>query len=385
MFILILCCPLLFLSLIWHKLTLNSRSIMRVIFLFSFTIYFTSFYLNGADWSVYFLKFLGDDNPYLSFEAGFVVYFKLLLLISFGQFGTAIFLFYLIIFGILISIVKKYKVNDALFFLSIFMIFGYTLILEQLRQFMACVIILYAFLKYREGSPLKITLFLIILASFFHISSLIVLPTLFFLSIRSVSLFVIFVITSVTAFVVLLFAGYALIDLLGNYSFAFRKVSFYLQQTPLSLSIGWLNLLDFIFVFFYSLYRKNIDNNSDIAYYSRIVFIGAVIHMFSGSVTFLARLGFFYYFIAACLFSLSPNIQEKRLLAIRSYRSLMICVYFSIVLVFNFVSYFRNSVSPVGFYNLNFNLETLFDNKSAETVAKKKFQDAIDNLSVENK
>lgn len=380
-----LCCPLLFLSLIWHKLTLNSRSIMRVIFLFSFTIYFTSFYLNGADWSVYFLKFLGDDNPYLSFEAGFVVYFKLLLLISFGQFGTAIFLFYLIIFGILISIVKKYKVNDALFFLSIFMIFGYTLILEQLRQFMACVIILYAFLKYREGSPLKITLFWIILASFFHISSLIVLSTLFFLSIRSVSLFVIFVITSVTAFVVLLFAGYALIDLLGNYSFAFRKVSFYLQQTPLSLSIGWLNLLDFIFVFFYSLYRKNIDNNSDIAYYSRIVFIGAVIHMFSGSVTFLARLGFFYYFIAACLFSLSPNIQEKRLLAIRSYRSLMICVYFSIVLVFNFVSYFRNSVSPVGFYNLNFNLETLFDNKSAETVAKKKFQDAIDNLSVENK
>ncbi|MGG5216347.1 MULTISPECIES: EpsG family protein [Rahnella] len=385
MFILMLCCPLLFLSLIWHKLTLNSRSIMRVIFLFSFSIYFTSFYLNGADWSVYFLKFLGDDNPYLSFEAGFVIYFKLLLLISFGQFGTAIFLFYLITFGMLISIVKKYKVNDALFFLSVFMIFGYTLILEQLRQFMACVIILYAFLKYREGNPLKTTLFWIILASFFHISSLIVLPTLFFLSIRSISLFVIFVISSVTAFVVLLFAGYALIDLLGNYSFAFRKVSFYLQQTPISLTFGWLNILDFIFVSFYSLYRKNIDNNSHIAYYARIVFIGAVIHMFSGSVTFLARLGFFYYFIAACLFSLSPNIHEKRLLAIRSYRSLMICVYFSIVLVFNFVSYFRNPVSPVGFYNLNFNLETLFDNKLAETLAKKKFQDAIDNLSVENK
>lgn len=383
MFILIICTPLLFLSLVWHRFNTSSHSILRGVFWLSFTTYFTSFYMNGVDWSIYYLKFLGDDNPYLSFEVGFVLFFKTLLFLTLGNFGAAILIFYFIAFGFLISVLKN-KVNEPLFYTCLFLIFGYTLILEQLRQFIACIIVLFAVLKYQKGSSLKIVFSWIVVASFFHISALIFIPTLLLVAIRSVTLFTFSIIFTVLAFVMVIFVGYTIIDILAQYSFAFKKISFYLQQAPLQLTFGWLNILDFIYILFYCVYRRVIDRNSDMAFFARVIFVGTTIHMFSGAVTFLARVGFFYYFIAIYLFALSPYLRGKRLLAIKSYTTLMISIFFSIVLFFNFSSYFRNAASPVEFENLNFYFLNTFDDDFSKALAMEKYLDAMKNSSEEN-
>jgi len=385
MFILTVCCPILFLSLIWHRFDLNSRYSIRLTLWLSLSCYFTFYYVNGVDWSVYFLKFLGDDNPYLSFEFGFVLFFKALLFLTFEQFGLTILVFYLISFGFLFFILKRSNINEPFFLLCLLLIFGYTLLLEQLRQFVACIILLYAILNFHKGSSLKVSFFWIVIASTFHISSLILIPALILVSIRSVTLFVFFLLSSVITFVVILFAGYALIDALANYSFAIKKIAFYIQQTPLKLAFGWLNILDLIYIIFYCIYRKGIDRNSDTGFLARIVFVGAVIHLFSGSITFLARVTFIFYFIAIYTFSLSTDIYKKRLFSIKSYSSLMFSLFFSVFLFFNFLSYFRNVNSPIEFENLSFNPTVLFDNASVRALANKKFYDSMLNAANENK
>lgn len=377
MFILIICCPLLILSLIWHKFTESSHCFLRCFLLIVISLYFASFYLNGVDWSIYYLKFLEDDNPYQSFEFGFVMFFKTLLFISGNNFGVAIVLFYLLVFGCLLSILKKYKTNDPLLLLSLFLIFGYTLMLEQLRQFIACVIIFYAILKYNENYSIKSVVVWILLASCFHASSLILLPALALTSIKNVDSFICLTLMSICGMVIFLFSGYVIIDALSGVSFVFQKILLYFELNPIEIRFRLLNILDVVFILFYVILRYRIDKKGDIRILTRILFIGSVIHMFSGSVLFLDRVTFFFYFIAVYLFCMTLNKQEKRVYSIRSNNTLILNIYFTLFLVVNFTSYFRNEYAPVIFQNMNYRIISLFDSEHVYNLALDTYSEAM--------
>lgn len=377
MFILIICTPLLMLSLVWHKFTKNSQYILRCLIWILVSLHFAFFYLNGADWSIYYLRFLEGD-PYSSFEFGFVALFKILLFASGNNFGLAIVLFYLLAFGFLLLILKKYYTNEPLLLCFLFLIFGHTLILEQLRQFIACLIIFYSLLKYNESNSIKSVVLWILLASSFHASSLILLPVLVLTSIKNVNNFICLTLISIWGVVIIfLFSGYTIIDTLSDVNFVFKKISFYLEENPIEIRFRWLNILDGLFILFYIIYRHQIDKKNSIRILIRVVFVGSVIHFFSGSIVFLRRVVFFFYFIAVYLICMSPNAKTKRVYSIHSNNTLILNVFFVLFSIVNFSSYFRSEYSPVNFLNMNYRIISLFDRELIHDLAVSTYFEAI--------
>lgn len=377
MFILIICAPLLMLSLVWHKFTENSQCILRSLIWILVSLYFAFFYLNGADWSIYYLRFLEGD-PYSSFEFGFVALFKILLFASGNNFGLAIILFYLLAFGFLLLILKKYHTNEPLLLCFLFLIFGYTLILEQLRQFIACIIIFYSLLKYNENNSIKNVVVWILLASSFHASSVILLPVLALTSIKNVNNFICLTLVSIWGIaIIFLLSGYTIIDTLSDVNFVFKKISSYLEGSSIEIRFRWLNILDGLFILFYIIYRHQIDKKNSTRILIRIVFIGCVIHFFSGSIVFLRRVTFFFYFIAVYLICMSPNANTKRVYSIHSNNTLLLNVYFTLLLIVNFSSYFRNEYAPVAFQNMNYRIISLFDSELIHDLALSTYFEAM--------
>ncbi|CCK07627.1 FIG00638365: hypothetical protein [Cronobacter sakazakii 696] len=381
MFILLLTSPLLLLSLIWNKFAFSSQTILRFLFVILFSLFFTSYYLNGMDWSIYYLKFVDEGDPYSSFEFGFVLFFEGILFLTNNNYGLAILLFYLITFSILCLIIKRFKTNEPLFWACLFLIFGYNLILEQLRQFIACIIIFYALLKYNNDGKINWLIFWIFLAACFHVSSLIVFPAIALASFRNVTTFTLLTLVSIVGFIGFFFTGAAIVTALANANLAFTKIAYYLQQNPISLSFGWLNILDLIFVLFYFIYRASIDRVASVRLLTRLIFVGATIHLFSGSITFLARVCFFFYFIAIYVFCVVPKGESTRLFSIRSYNTLILALFFSGMLTLNFISYFRNEQAPLQFSNMTFRLLSFFEDDYVRKLANDKYYDATQDMN----
>ncbi|EEY0891318.1 O103 family O-antigen polymerase, partial [Escherichia coli] len=115
MYILSMAIPLFFISLCWHRFSHQTQVAFRLLFIVFFSLSFFSYYTNGEDWSVYYLRFIEDEGLFTSFEFGFVIILKLLLIVSDDNFGLAILLYYFLCFVLLSLILKKYKVNEPLF------------------------------------------------------------------------------------------------------------------------------------------------------------------------------------------------------------------------------------------------------------------------------
>lgn len=376
MFILFLILPLLPLALIWHRLENSSRSLLRLMLTVTFSLLFTAYYLNGMDWSIYFLKFVDDSDPYSSFEIGFVVFFKSLLFISDNNYGIATLIYYLICFGLLKNTLKRFVVNEPLFWGALFLLFGYTLILEQLRQLMACIIVFYAVLDFNDKRNKLRLILLLLLAASFHTSALIMIPAVFLASYRNVNLFITITLSSIIGIIAILFIGYSVILQFSQLSFVFAKIAYYMHENPISLVFGWLNLIDLLFILFYLYYRHAIERNVNVKFLARLIFIGATIHLFSGAITFLARVSFYFYFLAIYIYCFSLNNNEMRYFAIKNYNTLVLSLFFVSMLILSFGSYFRNVSAPIAFDNLTFRLSPFFDNAYVRKLANEKFFEA---------
>ncbi|EES8117749.1 O103 family O-antigen polymerase, partial [Escherichia coli] len=164
MYILSMAIPLFFISLCWHRFSHQTQVAFRLLFIVFFSLSFFSYYTNGEDWSVYYLRFIEDEGLFTSFEFGFVIILKLLLIVSDDNFGLAILLYYFLCFVLLSLILKKYKVNEPLFLGCLLLLFGYNLFLEQLRQLLACIIVFYAMLLYNQNKNLIESCILVITA-----------------------------------------------------------------------------------------------------------------------------------------------------------------------------------------------------------------------------
>ncbi|EEW0369332.1 O103 family O-antigen polymerase, partial [Escherichia coli] len=101
MYILSMAIPLFFISLCWHRFSHQTQVAFRLLFIVFFSLSFFSYYTNGEDWSVYYLRFIEDEGLFTSFEFGFVIILKLLLIVSDDNFGLAILLYYFLCFVLL--------------------------------------------------------------------------------------------------------------------------------------------------------------------------------------------------------------------------------------------------------------------------------------------
>ncbi|EEV8949277.1 O103 family O-antigen polymerase, partial [Escherichia coli] len=365
--------PLFFISLCWHRFSHQTQVAFRLLFIVFFSLSFFSYYTNGEDWSVYYLRFIEDEGLFTSFEFGFVIILKLLLIVSDDNFGLAILLYYFLCFVLLSLILKKYKVNEPLFLGCLLLLFGYNLFLEQLRQLLACIIVFYAMLLYNQNKNLIESCILVITASTFHVSAVIILPTIFLISFRNVTTFIIITVSSITSIVVFMIALYSAISSLAAMSFVFAKIDYYLHQNPVVLNFGWLNILDALFILFYMRYRNAIDRQININILTRIIFVGSVIHLFSGTITFLTRVCFYFYFVGVYIYCYSLNDKTPRVFAIKNFNTLVLAAFVNVVLLLNFASYFRSEQAPVGFYNMNFQFFNTFNDNYLRTNAYDKY------------
>lgn len=382
MFVLSMAIPLFFLSLCWHRFNHQAQVTFRVLFIILFSICFVSYYTNGVDWSVYYLRFIDGGDLFISFEFGFVIFLKLLLIISDYNFGLAILFYYLICFVLLSLILNKYKANEPLFWGCLLLLFGYNLFLEQLRQLLACIIVFYAILKYNQNNNKIALVILVMIASTFHVSAMIILPTIALISFRNVTTFIIITIFTISIIAVIMMVLYSAISSLAAISFIFAKIDYYLRQNPVGLNFGWLNIMDALFILFYMYYRNVIVLKENINILMRVIFVGSVIHLFSGSITFLARVCFYFYFVGIYVYCYSLNDKMPRLYSIKSFNTLVLALFVNSMLLLNFASYFRNEQAPVGFNNMNLQFLNLFDDDYLRTNANDKYfktmQDNVD-------
>ncbi|MCT9844292.1 polymerase [Enterobacter sp. FS01] len=377
MFILMNVIPLLILSLIWGRFNTGSKSILRIIIWIALVFSFSTFYLNGVDWSIYYTRFINDEELYLAFEPGFVIYLKTLLFIANDNFGFAILLFYALAFAWLGYNLKKIKINEPLFIAALLIVFGYTLILEQLRQFIACILVFAAIINYSLNKSLPRLMVGAIIAATMHVSALIIIPAILLCKVKSRKLFISVTIASISLFAFLLIFGVKVITLLAQVNFAFRKILFYIEQNPISMQFGWLNILVLLFVGLYVFYSYQIEKNENLRLLNRFIFVGAVIYLYSGAITFLARVTFYFIFVAIFVFSLYARESYRRIFEVKSYNTLFLNLYFFVFLMFCFLSYFRNPSAPVSFGNMNYHVATLFDEREIGRIANVVLDDAL--------
>lgn len=377
MFIMMNVIPLLFLSLIWGKLNIGSKNILRIGIWIVLVFSFSTFYLNGVDWSIYYTRFINDEELYLAFEPGFVIYFKTLLFIANDNFGFAILLFYALAFALLGYNLRKIRINEPLFICALLIVFGYTLILEQLRQFIACIIVFGTIINYSINKSLFRLIVGVIIAATMHVSALIIIPAIFLCKVKSRKLFISVTVSSISLFAFLLIFGVKVITLLAQVNFAFKKILFYIEQNPISLQVGWLNIWVLLFVGFYVFYSYQIERKENLRLLNRFIFIGAVIYLYSGTITFLARVTFYFIFVAIFVFSLYAKENYKRIFEVKTYNTLFLNLYFFIFLMLCFLSYFRNPSAPVSFGNMNYYVATLFDEREIGRIANVVLDDAL--------
>nr|WP_282552299.1 EpsG family protein [Providencia rettgeri] len=311
------------------------------------------------DWAIYFGKFKSNEEAFSSFEPGFVIFFKILLFFSSENFGLTIVYFYSIAFGILLSSLSKYKANEPFFIAILIIVCGHTLILEQLRQFLACLIVFPSIIEYQKNSSLKKLSFRVIFAALFHASALILLPVILLCRIKKQHLFILSSILSVLFIIILLINGHHLLFTLGDLNFIFIKLSYYLEKNPITIQMGWQNLFTLTFIVTYILTSEELEAN-DNKLFLRIIFVGATILTFSGMVLFFNRFSFYFIFIIIYLASSHNHTYGKNKKSQRA-KKIIIFSYFSLFVSLNFLSYFRNDLAPIKFDNLDLHFFELFD------------------------
>lgn len=357
MYMILLSIPLFLFSMFWWEVKSDLRKMISIFCIVWLSLFISFFYLNGNDWSIYFLSFLDNGEPFSSFEFGFVLLFKSLLYFFSENFGLSILSFYFISLSFLALILYKYKCNAAIFFSFLVLSLGFSLILEQLRQFIACIMVFYSFLNYAYIR--RNYLVWVLGAACFHASALIIIPIFVLLKTKKDNNFFLLSLFSFVFIFLGLFFLKPIFSALSNISFIFAKIDYYLSLSEVEIKLGFLNILDFVFIFLYSIKLKGkvigVDNSL-----LRMIFIGALIHLLSSSIPLFGRVAYYFYFVLIFYFSKQPFFLSRY---IRKDLLFKYC-FFSIFIVLNLASYFRNPIAPIDFLQLNINTSYLYNENS---------------------
>lgn len=355
MFSIILCIPCFLLIPIWSRLNRRNRDFSLFLLNVFLTLMITSFYLNGEDWANYYINLFTSEGA-TWFEPGFYLLLLTLKAITFGNFGLTILLYFSLCFLILTKALKSIDdVNVPVFYVFLFLCFGNTLVLEQLRQFMAAIIAIYALISLQNGNTKNAFLF-IILAVCFHISALILIVSYFIALRRSSTLFISTSVALMLGISLLFTATELFTPLLQFFPSVLLKLTQYQEITAIGFHLGPSFIISMMFLIFLLLNGNLISvktNNPD-WFLFRQMFFGVLIFLLGLYIPFASR--FSVYFI---LYVFIFSSKKKSFYSFSRVMRKNTAIYSLVLVMFilsNLFSYYRNELSPISFLQVNTNL-----------------------------
>lgn len=352
MFSIILGIPCLFLIPLWSRLKRRDRDLSLFLLNIFFAFMITSFYLNGEDWASYYTNLFTDGGT-TWFEPGFYISIILIKTISLGNFGLTILLYFLLCFFLLSKALKSLEAtNIPVFYVFLLLCFGNTLVLEQLRQFMAAIIAIFALIAFQKGKKRNAFL-LIFLAVSFHISALILFVS-FFIGSKGSSKFFVYTSTTLMIFISIFFITPELFTpLLQFFPAILLKLTQYREITAIGFHLGpsfLISMMFLVFLFFNShLFSKN--RNNDEWFLFRQMFFGVLIFMVGLYIPFAGRFSVYfilYVFIFSSKKSSFYSFSRIILKTTAIYSIVLMMFIFS-----NLLSYYKNELSPISFFQLD--------------------------------
>lgn len=137
---------------------------------------FTAVYSNGIDWVNYYYVFDGFKSEFsINYDLLFNIYLYVLANLSIN-FQSAIFIFYLLSFYIAFIALKKapIPINIPATLLAMCLLGGLSLVVDQIRQFVAIVICFHS-INFLLDKRIRLFIVSVLIASLFHYSAIIVL------------------------------------------------------------------------------------------------------------------------------------------------------------------------------------------------------------------
>ena len=283
----------------------NSLNILCALLIFILS-FFT--FINGVDWVNYYDSFNVDSFSFfdLKYEIGFSYLFGFINIIS-GNFFIAVMVYYLFCCFILCFFIKNkinLNYNIPIFLFSMLLFVGVDLFIDQLRQLAAVLISFFILFDYAENN--KKNYRLLILASLFHISALIV--AVFFIIndkrgralLISLSLFI--------AGVSILISLPYIIKILSAIinTAVLSKLSFYLDRFDITPRFGFLIIID-IAIITLSFFTKNRNMGGSEKMYHNLIILSTFMHLSFYFFPIMQRMMAYLYIPHVLLISLCFN------------------------------------------------------------------------------
>ncbi|MGZ0648385.1 EpsG family protein [Citrobacter freundii] len=348
MFVIMQCLPLLFFSLLWFFFGRTVRNTILFLCILTLSIAYTSFYLNGEDWANYYVNFY-THNGSSWFEPGFWLFYSFLRLVAFGNFGIATLLFYIVTFSSLILVANKNKnCNVPAFLFFILLFFGNTLILEQLRQFIAVIIVFCALQSKMQGKSLKAYIYVAI-SIICHASAVIALLSdvkskkTFILSTLLLSIGLSFVFVNDTV----ISLGVQLIPAV------FTKIQVYKEFAVMNFHVGPSIILAMTLLGYYLLssYKLSYSYASEATFLQRQIFFGGAVFFIGAYIPFMSRLTSYY--IVFLFYDVACNHAPRYFKLYK--KDVALLTFLFLFISSNFASYYKNDIAPVKFSQLTLN------------------------------
>lgn len=313
-------------------------------------------YFQGEDW-VNYIEYFNSENIFSSPEIIFNSIFFLLSFIFNGNYTYSLLALYLIVFIALYNLFHNEKhvfcihiQGRYLLFLSLLILsLGPTLLLEQLRQLVALVFILYAISENFNQRKVKFIVF-ILLSLFSHVSAIVMFVLIVLSSVDiSKRVFIFYVIFLLFVFYFAIVIPSSILSNVPIIGFVYSKIDRYLGVSV--VGIGIKHLVYFIFAAYYVFFYRESSRSKNIIFFARMSFAGAAMYLLSSLLPFTNRFSS-YFIVMYILFFLMemssctwPKMKVSSLILIA-------------LILLTGISYYRNPISPLPFAMLD---NQLFD------------------------
>ena len=369
MFLILVGCSVLSTGVIWQCSGGRIRQLLNWMLPVFLSIAFISFYFNGEDWvNYYYALHEFSIDPYLIYEPLFVAFFLSLQAIFNDNFGYAVSGFYLIIFLSIVAVVKRMELNPHFFFVFFILAIGNTFILEQIRQLMAGVFILWSFYWLLKRSLVRASIFMIA-AVLSHSASVIMILVFGLILLREKIVFIFSTVALGFIFVMLIFNMSNVLPYFDWLGFAFGKINSYLDAQENFYSLGYFAILDFLFILYFLFTYEAKEPLKK--YLMRIAFTGALFQFsFNFFPVMLRFVSFHYVFIALLLAMELPKIASP----VKFFHHIAPVGLSITFMLFAFSSYYRNPLHPVEIFNFDISgVKVLFGDYDINAIAADKF------------
>lgn len=289
--------------------------VMSFAIMIIFSVFFTTYYFNGVDWLNYYYVF---DFFKSEFDIRYDLLFNLYLYLAANMldvFQLAVFVFYIFSFYLLYRLTKVNVValNGPAFISCVVFLGGMSLVLDQIRQFVAICVAFYAF-NYLIQNNIKKFYRYVVIAALLHYSVLFILVFRLLINLGKKKI----ILSGFIVIALFVFLGGFIIFNLGFVSSIpligpelYRKVAIYVRELDsFKVEIGFGVLADILIVGYY-LFRRERGNELDKLW--ALAFMSACFHVAFYFMPAFSRFNYFSLLPLTYIFSHALTSRRKKM------------------------------------------------------------------------